>query len=318
MLVGVVAIIGLIGWRVATKSHEPATTTNTAGTSTNTGTTAATAESWNVESAIVHANRTSTDTHKLADGSYRQFYLDQGQVWYADSVDGISWGTAYPTGLTQSAGTVQSNPGALQLKDGSWILLYEQSSAQAPGESPGQPGPSNRRDLYMATSIDGKTFTKAGIAIDSSKGDNYFASVPDLVLLPDGTVRLFYVSRGNAVASATSTDNGKSWKREAGYRLEGGAVDPDVVYQNGTWVMYYSQISLSTNGIYKAVSSDGLTWRPLGTVLSKTGDQYRVVDPDVVMTSAHKYVMYFGETNAPDTGGQVQIDLHRASYNGAL
>ena len=95
------------------------------------------------------------------------------------------------------------------------------------------------------TSTDGKSFEAGSIAIDSAKEDNYFASVPDLIKTPDGKIRMYYVSGGQAIGSALSVDNGKTWIRESGYRLEDSAVDPDVSYKDGRWVMYYSVLAVS-------------------------------------------------------------------------
>ena len=66
-------------------------------------------------------------------------------------------------------------------------------------------------------------------------GETLFQSVPDVVRLPDGSVGLYYVDRGNAVPSMRSDDGDKTWPQDAGYRpgemfgrSETAYVDPDV------------------------------------------------------------------------------------------
>ena len=90
---------------------------------------------------------------------------------------------------------------------------------------------------------------------------------PHLVSLPDGGYRLYYIHppeevdpgvlARNAVHSARSED-GKSWRKESGIRLEGELVDPDVVrLDDGRWRMFYT---LRTAFVHSAVSSDGLAF----------------------------------------------------------
>jgi hypothetical protein len=230
----------------------------------------------------------------------------------------LLFGTGTSTGVTEDVGKIISNPSVLNISDGSWIMVYEQQPPQGVNSSPTIPSPSSQRDLYLATSTDGKSFSKVGIAIDSSKEDNYFASVPNLVLLPDGKVRMYYVSGGEAIGSAISSDNGKTWKREAGYRLSDKAVDPDVIYkdENGTktWVMYYSTLTGPGNALYKTTSDDGLTWKKGQAILKPLDSQTTIVDPDVVNLYGDNYRMYFGEAkeSGSNSGQGSQFNLNYA------
>lgn len=277
-----------------------------------------TEEIWTRGDHIVLEGVTSSDTHKLADGIYRMYYMSDAKIVFADSTDGLLFGTGTPTGITEDTGKMISNPSVLNLSDGSWIMIYEQQPAQGVNSGLTVPGPNSQRDLYLATSTDGKSFSKVGIAIDSSKEDNYFASVPDLILLPDGKIRMYYVSGGEAIGSAISSDNGKTWKRESGYRLTEKAVDPDVIFkdENGTkkWVMYFSILSGPGNAIYRATSSDGLTWEKGKEILKSSDDQSTIVDPDVVNLYGNNYRMYFGEAkeNSSDAGKPGQFNLNYA------
>lgn len=278
-------------------------------------------ENWVVGTEIIKASTTSTDTHKLADNSYRMYLMGQGGILYADSTDCVTFDTAKSTGVTEDPGKMISNPAILEITEGNWIMIYEMAPINQPGQKQGQPGINNQRNLYLATSTDGKTFTKVGLAVDSSKEDNYFASVPDLVKTPDGKIRMYYVSGGEATGSAISSDKGQTWTRENGYRLANSAVDPDVMLktENGktSWVMYYSNLSPSKNAIYKATSTDGLKWENETKLFdSKTGGA--IVDPDVVEISPSNYVMFLGQSAGDGSTAGEQINLYRATLEKSI
>ena len=266
-------------------SQDPATT---ATYQTKTG------DNWVKSSKVVFNDVTSSDTHKLDDGTYRMFFMKGGNLVYADLADGANFSEIKQTGISREANLLISNPAVLKIKDNSWIMVYEQKPLPMPGGGSEE----TQRNLYLATSADGKSFSKAGIAIDSSKQDNYFASVPDLVLLPDNKVRMYYVSGGQDIASAISSD-GKIFTRENGYRLRNKAVDPDVLIktENGKtkWVMYHSVLSGAGNQLYKATSTDGTLWTEGQPVLTPSDSSNMIVDPDVIQTGDGKYKMFYGE-----------------------
>ncbi|MFA6963518.1 MAG: hypothetical protein WC227_02270 [Patescibacteria group bacterium] len=283
---------------------------------------AKTAETWKRDKTMLMGETTSSDTHKISDNLYRMFVNGKGGISYAESTDGKNWGSLANTGVTEDENMMISNPSALKLADGSWIMLYEQTSKTQPGQQKGPNGKSNQRNLYLATSADGITFAKQGIAIDSSKSDNFFASVPDMVLMPNNDVRLYYVCGGNAICSSISKDSGKTWVKEPGFRMANMAVDPDVVKQTvdgkTSWVMYYSVLEPSENNLFKAISTDGYLWTKLsGQVIKKTGEN-AIVDPDVFETTPGSWVMNFGESGGNSSTGGDQINLYRATFEGDI
>ena len=291
--------------------------------STNEATSTKIPEGWNRADKMILANVTSSCTVKPDDASYRMFYMKDGKIVYADSSDALNFSDAISTGISEDAGKMMSNPAVLQLEDGNWIMVYEQAQQKNPGSSgKTPPGPNTQRNLYLATSSDGKTFNKVGLAIDSAKEDSYFASVPDLVLLPDGKIRMYYVSGGEATGSAISTDNGQNWTRETGYRLTGSVVDPDVLYQikdgQESWVMYYSVLTPENNALYKTTSTDGINWQPGEIILKPRSLSQALVDPDVVQISADKYRMFYGEAGGDSTQGGTTINLYYADSNGDI
>lgn len=283
--------------------------------------TSKTAETWLKSDKVVFDKLTSVDTHKLDDGTYRMYAMVDGKIMYSNSKDLETFDTPLQTGITEDEGMMISNPAVLEIKDGEWIMLYEQKAATKGQDNQGPPSSQSQRNLYLATSQDGKTFTKSSLAVDSAKEDNYFASVPDLVKLTDGNlgkIRMYYVCGGEAICSRISEDNGKTWTKEEGIRLGDQAVDPDVIYSNGKWIMYYSILDPKLNGIYKATSKDGLTWtKSDGQVITKLSAK-AFVDPDVVEISPGNYKMFFGKSSGDSSTGGEQIDLYSATYKGSI
>jgi len=292
--------------------------TNTSDDQTSEKTTeVAIVEDWELGSAVVKDSTTSTDTHKISDNLYRRYFMAEGGIFYDESTDGLAFSGKNSTGVAEVKGKMISNPAVLEVTPNDWIMIYEMAPMRTPGSNPGQPGPSNQRDLYLAKSKDGKKFIVVGNAINSAKADNYFASVPDLVKTPDGKIRMYYVSGGSAIGSALSSDNGVTWVKDAGYRLADSAVDPDVLLKDGKWVMYYSVLEPNKNAIYKATSNDGLTWDNQ-KLLFKSTTGGAIVDPDVYETSTGSYTMFFGQSSAGgSTGGEV-INLFKATLIGNI
>lgn len=272
-------------------------------------------ETWVKDPNVFLSNTTSTCTLKLDDGTYRMYLLGGGGIVYMESSDGKSFGDKKPTGIAESSKNMMiSNPAVLKIKEDDWIMIYELQPVQKQGQVEAQPSSKTQRNLYLGTSKDGKSFQDVGLVIDSAKEDNYFASVPELTLLPDGKIRMYYVSGGEAIGSAISSDSGRSWQREKGYRLEDLAVDPDILYENGKWIMYYSTLpkpqSGNRNAIYKATSNDGLTWQKVDKILEPETEMGFVVDPDVIKIGEN-YRMFFGQSTG-DIGAPGAIGLYAA------
>ena len=288
-------------------------------------------ETWVKNPNKLFESVTSTDTHKSDDGTFRMYFMKGGKIVYADSKDAATFSEPISTGIDENPGKFISNPAVLKIKDNNWIMIYEEQPQLPPGAEKG-PGPATQRNLLLATSEDGKTFTKAGIAIDSSKEDQYFASVPKLIKLPGSKIRMYYVSEGDKIASAIS-DDGKTWTREKGFRLEDSAVDPDPILKvccGGTqnWVMYFATLEGNNNKFYKATSKDGLKWEKGEIVLRPQSEKGAIVDPDVVPIGipatdtfrVDRWRMFFGEMaeGQGQMGGSAQIDLYYADFEGDI
>lgn len=312
-IVLVIIVLGVFAWyflfyQKSTKTLSPSSSAQT--------------ESWTKNKNILFENVTSSDTHKLDDGTFRMYFLKDGKIVYADSKDATVFGSPISTGVNEEPGKFNSNPAVLKVSDGNWIMVYEEQPMKNPGEEQQKPpGPESQRNLLLATSQDGKSFTKIGVAIDSSKDkdDNYFASVPDLIKTPDSRIRLYYVCGGESTCSAISTD-GRTFTKEPGIRMGNKAVDPDVLYNNGRWVMYFSTLEGAGNKFYKATSVDGLKWTKSEIVLRPDSERGSIVDPDVVPIGPNKWRMFFGEmaNGEGQMGGQAQINLFWADFEGNI
>lgn len=316
LIVLILLIAGSAVWYFGFKNKEsstPATNSSSAAKSE------AKKEDWVKNSAILFPDVTSTDTHKLADGTFRMYFQQKGKIVYADSKDATTFESPKSTGVSEEVGKFLSNPAVIKISEDNWLMVYEEQPMQQPGQKPGPPGAQSQRNLMLATSKDGQNFTKAGLAIDSSKDDNYFASVPDLIQTPDGKIRMYYVCGGEATCSTISAD-GKTWAKEAGVRMQDKAVDPDVGYKNGQWTMYFSTLTGDNNSFFKATSKDGLTWAKNQEVLKPQSAQSAIVDPDVVEISPNKWRMFFGEMQNGEAqfGGPATINLYYADFSGDI
>lgn len=278
-----------------------------------------TLETWVKTTASLKTQATSSSTIKLSAGSYRMYLNNAGAIKYYDFANPTELSAGVSTGITEDTGKMISNPAVLKITETSWIMIYEQAPMRVPGSSGNlTPSASNQRNLYLATSSDGKAFIKAGLAVDSSADDRFFASVPDLILLPDKKIRMYYVSYGDRIASRTSSDDGKTWVKDAGIRKGDQAVDPDITYmtENGKtkWTMYYSDLDPTRNALYKATSTDGLMWSESQKILDRDNENGVIVDPDVFQISVTKYGMFFGES----TSASAEINLYYAETSESI
>ncbi len=176
------------------------------------------------------------------------------QVALAKSNDGLTWQTDYKVIIDQA-----SVPEGVRFADGR-LAIYA-----VDGSGYGGPGL-----LYAESKDDGKTWTCGKVNVQGAD--------PDIVVLPDGRLRLYYVefpfgpnppvpgsqqaNQPNRVKSAISSD-GKKFTPEDGVRLEGiQYTDPDVIRVGNQWYMYISTGAIA----WAAQSSDGLNFKLIGKV----------------------------------------------------
>jgi hypothetical protein len=195
------------------------------------------------------------------------------------SSDETTWTTEEGTRMT---GVSVARP--LRLLSGGWRMYYNLS---------------NNAGIVSAYSTDGISWeSESGTRI--ATGGAYDAAVVDMgttVIFPDGTYRLYYGGSNEGgstinfiILSAVAAD-GLTFTKEAGVRLTsstGRATHPHVFYSGGQYIMYYS----THNYIYKATSSDGLTWTESGS----TG--LWGADPFILQLESGNWRMFYNDYNA--------------------
>ena len=172
------------------------------------------------------------------------------ETWITSSVDGVVW--QKPIQLDSAA----SVPEILALPDGSLLAIWC-SFKDKPARF--------QEKLATARLPKGATewILEGPKIIPGAMESNITFVDPDLVLLPDGRIRLYAFNIQtdtvtHTIVSAISSDNGQTFTIEDGIRFETRQMwDPNVVIlPDGTYRMYYN----GQDAIRSASSSDGLTF----------------------------------------------------------
>jgi len=269
-----------------------ATTTTAAGTANIPGSRLL---AWTKEGGVRIASGISSCTI-AKDGEYWMYYTGRG-IELATSTDGLSFagkGTVVFSGAQGSDQEMVTNPAVFQLDDGGYRILYEGSTRVGNSQT--------NRKLYSAVSADGLTWTKeAGVRFydEGDKPGQVFTSVPDVMRLPDGRLRMYY-TRGMTSATAVSSDEGVTWTKERNLDLGEIAVDPDILFMDdGTYKLFYttfeSEWAVGSQVMMSASSADGISFvADAGKRLEPATANGLITDPDVVKV-AGGYRMYYGE-----------------------
>jgi len=252
---------------------------------------------WAVDPGVRLEDATVPNILRLDDGRFRLYYGGPGGILSAISQDGLTFtkeaGVRVSSGSAGSAEMIVSDPTLVKLKDGRVRMYYKGATS---GGSPGQAVHS----IFSAISTDGLRFEKEGIRIDSQKTpDGGWASVPEAVLLPDGKVRIYYVSDGadigHGIVSAISED-GINFTREG--PVLPGFVDPAVIkIASGEYLMLAVAFPMSSKGkltdaqpgIYSFTSKDGVSFTNRQSALSGENN----IDPAIVEVAAGTYRVYY-------------------------
>ncbi len=130
--------------------------------------------------------------------------------------------------------------------------------------------------------------------------------VPDAVLLPDGKVRIYIVEMPTMgkcmekIASYISSD-GVTFTKEAGWRLEGGYVDTEVLRaKDGDWLMILADIACTSSNrqeLFTSTSVDGLNWT---NPVMLRGSGIHGLDPAGYEVSPGVFRIYFAQATGPD------------------
>lgn len=226
--------------------------------------------------------------HKLADGRFRLYYCGKEGIVSAISSDGLNFGKEPgiridPVLDVGNAELMVCDPTIIDLPDGKIRMYYKGATGS------GGPGQAVHK-VFSAISSDGLNFQKEGLRIDSERtGDDGWASVPEAVKLPDGRVRIYYVSDassvGHGIVSAVSLDGLDFIKEET--KLT-SFVDPAVIILfDGKYLLFAK--SFMGKGIYSFISSDGINFEDQQLVISE--ESY---DPSIIQLDNSTYRVFYG------------------------
>jgi hypothetical protein len=237
--------------------------------------------------------------HKTSGGEYRLYYCGEGGILSAISEDGLDFEKEKGVRVSSTEpGTIACDPTIVDLEDGRVRMYYKVASGQ------GGPGQSVHK-IYSAISEDGLDFESEGVRIDSEKTDDRgWASVPEATLLPDGKIRIYYVSdsieSGHGIVSAISED-GLDFEKEK-TNLPSGFVDPAItILPDGTYMLLASVLPMSPKGstetkeegIYSFVSEEGVSFSDMKPVYISKG----AIDPSIIQIDSNEWRIYFWNHN---------------------
>ena len=219
-------------------------------------------KTWTPDAGTRKTMATFPDVVKLKDGRYRMYYQNAGVIKSAISTDGLTFtdesGTRIdkqnPDNLTLDN---VAAPSVAQQDDGTFVMIYRGSINQRYASN--TPNPTTQL-LLWATSTDGLTYTKKGIAIDSRNAtlDGQLDG-PDFVKWDNDKLHVFMTSYTGVYESifdgAEFSDPTLAYAGEAKETAQGftGAPpgDPTVAKIDGTWFMYYGDTG-ANSGIHYA------------------------------------------------------------------
>ncbi|MGC9049237.1 MAG: hypothetical protein ACP5IX_03425 [Patescibacteria group bacterium] len=277
--------------------------------------------SWQEDKGVRASDGSVPFALKLNDGKIRLYYCGPAGIISAISSDGLNFQKESgvriaPLGRPGDPESMVCDATVVNLPDGQIRMYYKGATGM------GGPGQSVHR-IYSAISSDGLNFKKEGLRIDSQKtGDNGWASVPEAVKLPDGRVRIYYVSADpeakGGIMSAISSD-GLNFQKETGVRLKGNFVDPAVIIlADGTfWLTaVYNCVPekencSQKNGFYGFFSKDGLNFTGGQLIYPAFGVD---LDPSIIKISENTYRIYYGELGGPGVQAVKSITVKVSSY----
>lgn len=212
-------------------------------------------KTWTIEDGTRKTWSTFPSVTKL-DSGYRMYFQNAGAIKSASSTDGLAWTDDSGTRMDKSndAGLELENVAAPTImKSGDeYLMVYRGTINEKYPENV----PNDKTELLLwATSTDGLTFEKKGIAIDSRNAKfKGLLDGPELVKWDDGSTRLYFWSYKGVYHSTYS--NGKFSEAELDFSTDPGKEfpmdppgDPTLMKIGGKWHMYYGQ---HTKGIYYA------------------------------------------------------------------
>lgn len=222
-------------------------------------------KTWKQESGIRKTMATFPDVVKLSNGKYRMYYQSAGLIKSAISNDGLSFTDESGTRIdkSNSEGLTFDNvaaPSVIQQDDGTFVMIYRGTINTRYASN--TPNPTTQL-LMWATSKDGLSFTKKGIAVDSRNSTlNGQLDGPDLVKWDDDKYKVFSTTYtgvyefsfdDSKFGEAKLVLAGEAKKDNMGFHGSPPG-DPTTIKIDDTWYMYYGG-PRDQNGIHYATLS---------------------------------------------------------------
>jgi hypothetical protein len=183
----------------------------------------------------------------------------------------------------------------------------------------------NTQSVYSAPCVTADCLSIGAVTLTSSamqvSKDQKAWGVPDPVRMPDGRIRIYIVESPvegkctEKIASYISSD-GISFTKEAGWRLEGGYVDTEVLRaKDGEWVMILADIACTSSNnqkLFVSTSSDGLSWSKPQVL---TGSGEFKFDPTGYEVSTNVFRVYYsaGSMNATQVIKRAVLRIKQSS-----
>lgn len=216
---------------------------------------------WIQEEGTRITSATFPSVIKPEDGTYRMYFQEQRAIKSAKSADGLVWEAEQGTRIDATNTTGLTLAGVLAptvIKTGNEYLMVYAGAINKPYEKEKVPN-KETHPLLWATSKDGLTFEKKGIALDSRneifKG---WMDGPELVVWDDGAIRLYFWGYGGVYLSVFEKGNfsepkfvffGPNYDEKVLFSPSPPG-DPTLAKINNVWNMYYGY---HEKGIYRAV-----------------------------------------------------------------
>ncbi len=212
---------------------------------------------WTQEQGIRKEWATFVSIIKLDNGKYRMYFQNAGVIKSALSSDGLTWqdesGNRIDT--SNNAGLTLENvaaPTVMKIGD-KYVMVYR---GDIKGKYSSEVPNSNVQILLWATSNDGLTFEKKGIALDSRNAElQGLADGPEFIDF-NGEIRIYFWSyKGiyhetfkNNIFSNEKFDFSTNTNPNINF-YPNPPCDPTIIKINDKWFMYYGQ---HAQGIYYA------------------------------------------------------------------
>ncbi|MEK7202371.1 MAG: hypothetical protein AAB669_02495 [Patescibacteria group bacterium] len=210
-------------------------------------------KTWTKEAGTRKTMATFPEVVQLVDGKFRMYFQSAGVIKSAISTDGLSFTDEAGSRIdkTNDLSLIFDNVAAPTVitpsVDGVFTMVYRGTinTPYAGEKVPNQ----NTQILLWATSPDGLTWTKKGLAVDSRTSLYGLADGPELFTWKDGTTRLSFWSYAGVFWS-TFKDGGFTTPEKVFALAEATAMnkfptptpgDPTYAEFNDVWYMYYGQ-----------------------------------------------------------------------------